>query len=324
MTLLRAVALSTFLIAALIAGGVSIGTDQALALDQAPAEDTSRADAMPVSMDSSPGEKAARGAYLFSAAGCANCHTDRRNDGPPLGGGVALKSPFGTFYGPNITPHPVQGIGSWSDRDFLRAMRDGVSPEGRHYYPSFPYAAYSRMRDEDILAIKAYIDTLPPSDHPNRAHELRFPFNIRAGLVVWKWLYFEPGAMEPDLTRSESWNRGAYLVEALAHCAECHTPRTRLGGLDRAFWMAGTASGPDGGRVPNITPDQATGIGDWSDFDILDSLQTGALPDGDFVGGSMADVVRFGTSQLTDEDRQAILTYLRSLTPIHHPAARSR
>ena len=259
-----------------------------------------------------------RGEYLFNAAGCRNCHTDAKNKGPLLGGGGALKTPFGTFYGPNISPHRDFGIGKWSDADFIRAMREGVSPDGRHYYPAFPYTSFARITDRDLRDLKAYIFSLAPVARRNRPHDLDFPFNVRAGLWLWKVLYFEKGPFKPNKDRSRRWNRGAYLVEALVHCGECHTPRTALGALARDVWLAGAKDGVAGETVPNITPDVKTGIGRWSREDIVEALESGMLPDGDEFGSLMADVVEHGTSKLTAADRLAIAVYLKSLRPIEH------
>ena len=258
------------------------------------------------------------GAYLFHAAGCASCHTDHKNKGPSLAGGPALKTPFGTFYGPNITPDPTHGIGNWTEADFLRALGRGLSPAGAHYFPAFPYPAYTRMTDADMRALWAYLKTQPPVARPSRPHELGFPFNLRFLIGAWKWLYFEPGPLEPEAGRPADWTRGAYLVAALGHCAECHTPRGRLGGLARDRHLAGTRDGPDGEPVPNITPDRATGIGDWSRADFITVLEIGLLPDGDFVGGLMADVVAHSTRHLTPQDRAAIAVYIESLPAIHN------
>ena len=260
----------------------------------------------------------ARGQYLFNAAGCRNCHTDDKNKGPLLGGGAALKTPFGIFYGPNITPHRQFGIGRWSDADFIRAMREGVSPDGRHYYPAFPYTSFTAMNDVDLRHLKAYIFSLPPVARRSRKHDLKFPFNFRAGLGLWKLLYFEKGPFKPNKDRSRQWNRGAYLVEALTHCGECHTPRGALGALDRDMWLAGNIDGPDGEAPPNITPHAETGIGRWSIDDIVEALESGSLPDGDELGSLMADVVEHGTSKLTDGDRRATAVYLKSMKPIAH------
>jgi mono/diheme cytochrome c family protein len=271
-----------------------------------------------------PGADAvARGAYLFAAAGCAGCHTDIAAKGPLLGGGRALKTPFGTFYGPNITADPTYGIGRWSDADFLRALQQGEAPDGGNLYPVFPYPSFTRMSDADALAIKAYIWSLPPAATPSRPHDLSFPYSWRFTLTPWKWLNFTAGRFAPRPDRDASWNRGAYLVEALGHCGECHTPRGWLGGTETDQALSGNPDGPDGDKVPNLTSDQATGLGGWSPQQIVAVLKSGLLPDGDVVGGSMAEVVRQGTSHLTDADRLAIATYLKSLPPVANPKAKA-
>jgi mono/diheme cytochrome c family protein len=262
-----------------------------------------------------------RGEYLFAVAGCAGCHTDRQKKGALLAGGAALNTPFGAFYGPNITPHRRFGIGAWSDDDFIKAMRDGVSPSGGHYFPSFPYPSFTRMRDDDLRAIKAYIFTLPPVARPSRPHEVPFPFNLRFLQMFWKWLFFRPGIEPPDAARLVRWNRGAYLVRAVAHCAECHTPRNRLGGLDQTMWLAGTPDGPEGETVPNITPDRKTGIGGWSIDDITTYLSSGIAPDGDFAGSLMADVIEHSTGRLSEADLLAIAEYLLAVPPIRRKVA---
>lgn len=256
-----------------------------------------------------------RGEYAFHAAGCYTCHTDTEGHGQPLAGGAPIKTRFGTFYPPNITPDPDFGIGNWSDADFMRALREGVSPDGRQYYPAFPYGSFTKMTDRDILDIKAYIFTLPAVSAPSRPQDVPFWLSRRSLVKVWKWLNFEPGPLKPDPAKDERWNRGRYLVEALGHCGECHTPRTVTGGLDRSKAYSGTTDGPDGKLVPNITPD-ATGIADWTEIDIAYALKTGATPDGDDFGALMSDVVEEGTSFLTDDDRLAIAHYLKSLPPI--------
>ena len=259
-----------------------------------------------------------RGAYLFSAADCGACHTNVKAKGPMLAGGRPLKTPFGTFYTPNITPDPQTGIGRWSDADFTLALRRGVSPGNDHYFPVFPYGSFTKMTDQDILDLKAYIFSLPPVSQANREHDIDFPFGWRFSVWFWKQLNFTEGPMVPDAARSPEWNRGAYLVEALAHCGECHTPRGWFGGLETSLAMSGTTDGPEGQKVPNITPDKDTGIGSWSPKDVVRVLRTGQLPDGDFVGSVMGEVVN-GTSKLTDADRQAIAVYLQSLPPIANP-----
>jgi mono/diheme cytochrome c family protein len=257
-----------------------------------------------------------RGEIVFAAGNCTSCHTDLKNKGALLAGGRALETPFGVFYGPNITPDPVHGIGRWSDDDFIRAMRKGVSPKGEHYFPVFPYPAFTGMTDRDLRDLKAYIFTLPPVAQPNKPHQVPFPFNLRLGARVWKLLYFREGPLVPNPTRDVQWNRGRYLVEAAGHCAECHTQRDRLGGLDRARWMAGSADGAEGKPAPNITPDPATGIGDWKITDLVYFLETGTLPDGDVAGGLMGEVIRYGTGRLSADDRTAMAAYLKSLKPV--------
>lgn len=263
-------------------------------------------------------QTATRGEYIFHAAGCAACHTDVDNEGPPLAGGRALKTPFGTFYSPNITPDPEHGIGDWSDDDFVRALREGVAPDGSHYYPSFPYTSYTRMRREDMLALKEYLFSRDPVARPNRSHELPWYLSFRSLLRFWKRMYFKEGEFEEVMGRPATWNRGAYLVLALGHCAECHTPRNRLGAIDVSMLFAGTRNGPGGEAVPNITPDVETGIGGWPRGDVAYFLQTGATPDGDYTGGEMAEVIDEGLSRLDKSDLEAMAEYLRSTPPITH------
>lgn len=257
-----------------------------------------------------------RGAYLFAAAGCAGCHTDVENKGPQLAGGRAIETPFGRFYGPNITPDPTYGIGRWSDADFIRALRQGVAPDGHDYYPVFPYTSFTKMTDADLLDLKAYIFSLPPVAKPSKPHEIAFPFGWRFLLKFWKALNFKPGPFEPDPTRGADWNRGAYLVQAVTHCGECHTPRTPFGGPMPGRFLAG-GKAPSGGpdkTVPNITPSE-DGIGDWSVKDIEDVLRTGILPDYETLGGDMAEVQE-NLAQLSDADREAIALYLKAIPPL--------
>jgi len=259
-----------------------------------------------------------RGAYLFAAAGCKGCHTDVKGKGPPLAGGRRLKTPFGVFVTPNITPDPETGIGKWTDRDFIRALRDGVAPDGRHYFPAFPYPSYTRISDRDLLDLKAHLFRQPPVARPNAPHELPPPFGWRFLVGAWKALYFRPGPFRPDPARSGQWNRGAYLVTALGHCGECHTPRNALGAVKPDMTLAGTTRGPDGGIVPNITPDKETGIGRWSESDVRSVLKSGMLPDADFVGGAMGEVVDETTGRLSGPDLDAVTAYLRALRPVRH------
>ena len=261
---------------------------------------------------------AARGAYLAAAAGCADCHTDRPHGGRLYAGGRALTTPFGTFYAPNITPDLETGIGQWSDAQFLNALREGVRPDGSNYFPVFPYPSFTKITDEDARAIKAYLFTQPAAKQSNRAHDVAFPFSWRFLQNGWKLLFFSPGPFRPAPERGEAYNRGAYLVTALAHCSECHTPRNWFGATQPSRFLAGTAHGPDGKAVPNITQDSETGIGKWSDDDIVTLLKDGQTPDFDFVGGAMAEVVK-NTAQLTNADRHAIAVFLQSVPAVRSP-----
>lgn len=263
----------------------------------------------------------ARGEYVFRSAGCISCHTDSKNDGPLLGGGRKLETPFGTFYGPNITPHPERGIGAWSEEDFVQALRHGVSPDGRHYFPVFPYTSYTRMTDDDLSDLRAYIFSLPPVDHPSIPHDAKFPFGWRFLVGAWKWLNFEPGSYLPEPAQSAQWNRGAYLVRALAHCGECHSPRNAMGAVVESEFLAGTEDGPEGETTPNLTP-HATGLAEWDEGDIIFMLQTGITPEGDVVGSLMSEVVEENTSKLSNEDVAAIAAYLKSLAPVDNPLKR--
>jgi mono/diheme cytochrome c family protein len=233
-------------------------------------------------------------------------------------GGRPIKTPFGTIYSTNITPAPKTGIGTWSEADFRRAMTQGVGPDGRHYFPVFPYTTFTRMSEQDIQDLKAYLFSLPPVEQANKAPELRFPFGWRAGLAVWRWLNFRPGTFQPRADQSAEWNRGAYLTTALGHCAECHTPRNWLGGLKTTMAYAGAADGPEGELAPNITPDEATGIGAWSIADMVWFLQTGVKSDGDDVQGLMSVVIDNGCKHLPEADLRAMAVYLRSLPAVRH------
>jgi mono/diheme cytochrome c family protein len=257
--------------------------------------------------------RVARGAYLFKIAGCAVCHTDTGHGGPALGGGRALATEFGTFYTPNISPDPKLGIGAWSDADFLKALRKGVSPAGDDYYPAFPYTAFTQLSDADILDIKAYIFTQVPVPKPNIGHDLAFPFSLRLPLIAWKVLYFREGVFVGDPTRSMEWNRGAYLANAVAHCGECHTPRNALGALVKGRRYGGSVDGPDAMNAPDITshPDA---LGAWSTEDIETLLKDGITPNGDFVEHSMRDVVA-DMADLSESDRHAIAVYIKGLPP---------
>src|ERR1700688_3822123 len=258
----------------------------------------------------------ANGLTTFNAGGCSSCHAvPGQPDRTRLGGGLAIPSPFGTFYAPNISPDPVDGIGRWSEAAFVGAVTQGISPAGFHYFPAFPYTSYGHARVSDIRDLFAYLKTLAPVPGKVRDHDVPFPFNIRRNVGIWKWLFLEGKPLVPDAARSARWNRGAYLVNSLGHCAECHSPRNFLGGIIAAQRFAGGPNPEGEGWVPNITQ---KGIGDWSVKDISDFLKTGELPEGDSAGGSMARVIK-NTSQLSPEDRSGRAEYLKSLPPVDGP-----
>jgi mono/diheme cytochrome c family protein len=256
------------------------------------------------------------GAVIFNAGGCASCHaTPAQQDRLRLGGGLPLTSPFGTFYVPNISPDPAAGIGRWSETDFVTALLKGTSPNGSHYFPAFPYTSYQHIKLDDARDLFAYLKTLPQVASKAPEHAVPFPFNIRRNLGIWKLLFLDGKPFVPDSGKSAQWNRGSYLVNALGHCAECHSPRNALGGIIDNQRFAGGPN-PDGeGWVPNITQ---KGLADWSEKDIAYLLETGQTPDGDTVGGSMARVIR-NTSQLSADDRSAMALYLKSLTAVDGP-----
>ena len=253
-----------------------------------------------------------RGEYVARLGGCHSCHTVIAKKGTLLAGGLALKSPFGTFHVPNITPDRETGIGGWSDDDFIRAMTEGVAPDGSHYYPAFPFTSYTRMTRRDLLDLKAYLDTVPPVRNAVPPHDLGVPYNLRFALGLWKWMFFTAGPFKPDPKKSARWNRGAYLVTGPGHCGECHTARNFIGAPDRDHPLAGTEKGLDGESVPNITPHPKHGIGRWSAADVVELLKTGTLPDGDWVDSPMDDVVDNDTSHWTDDDLKAAAEYLLS------------
>jgi mono/diheme cytochrome c family protein len=252
-----------------------------------------------------------RGHYVLYAAGCIACHTAEGDGAIPLAGGRVLKTDFGTFYTPNITPDEMTGIGAWSEQDFSAALTHGVSPDGDPLYPAFPYTSYAGLRREDVSDLFAYLKSIEPIRNEVRSHDLKFPYNIRSGLWLWRWLYFDPKPFIPNPAKSAAWNRGAYLVNHKSHCGECHTPRNFMGALqaDNAFTGGRSA---EGGKVPDITQ-RKSGIGGWSRNTLVSFLESGFQPDGDVVGGSMYDVITESTSHLTEADREAIATYLMEL-----------
>lgn len=252
---------------------------------------------------------AARGAVVFTAAGCASCHAAPDAEGAAklvLAGGERFPSEFGTFIAPNISPSDA-GIGGWSLTEFASAVQKGVSPDGQHYYPAFPYTAYALMTDQDVADLWAHWQTLPPDDTPSQPHEVGFPFNIRLSLGGWKLLFADKGWVMDEVATPEL-ERGRYLVEALAHCGECHTPRNALGGLDRGRWLAGAPNPSGTGTIPPLTPDKLT----WGASEIAYYLETGFTPDFDSAGGHMVAVIE-NFSKLPASDRQAVVAYLKAL-----------
>ncbi len=269
---------------------------------------------------------AARGEQVFWAGGCASCHARPGADGDArleLAGGVELKSDFGTFVAPNISPHPEDGIGGWSDMDFANAMLHGVSPEGEHYYPAFPYPSYARMTGQDVGDLFAFLKTLPEVEGNAGAHKLSFPFTMRRGIGLWKLAFMHDApvlALGSDASEAEK--RGQYLVEGAGHCGECHTPRNFAGGQLYDQWLAGAVSAEGQGIVPNVTSGDG-GIDSWSAGDIAYYLESGFTPEFDSVGGAMVSVQK-NMARLSREDREAIAAYLKAVParPNGYPSSR--
>lgn len=255
----------------------------------------------------------ANGKTMFLAGGCSSCHAvPKQEDHTRLGGGLGLGSPFGTFYVPNISSDPKDGIGSWNETQFVTAMIKGTSPDGQHLFPAFPYTSYQRMDLNDVRDLFAYLKTLPAVAGRVRDHDVPFPFNVRRAVGLWKLLFLDGKSFRPDAAQSAQWNRGAYLVNGPGHCAECHSPRNFLGAIVESKRFAGGRS-PDGqGGVPNITQFK---LKEWSLEDIKETLDTGMTADADRVGGSMIEVVA-NTSQLSEQDRAAMAVYIKSLAPV--------
>ena len=261
---------------------------------------------------------ATRGAYLIRVGGCVSCHTNPNPDGdlltddrvPMLSGGAPLSTPFGTFYPPNITSHPVAGIGSWTLQQFSDAMSDGNGPQG-HLYPAFPFDNYTLMSDQEIVDLYAALREVPPIEVKAPDHQIIFPFNIRLAMAGWKNLFFQPRRFEPDPNQSEQWNRGAYLANGPAHCAACHSPRNLFGAIDPGREFTGNTAGGPGGRAPAITREELLGEG-YDETSLIQALQTGFTPNFDSLGGAMGEVILDGTSQWTPEDLAAVSRYLFS------------
>ena len=261
------------------------------------------------------------GERIFHATGGCTCHTNYPGEGeaaPRLAGGRALATPFGVYYSSNITPDRETGIGTWKDADFIRAMREGLSPEGEHYFPVFPYTSFTGLSRQDLVDMKAYLDSLPAIRRENRPPGAMFPFSWRATIAGWKFMNFTSERIESDPARSDAWNRGRYLVTAAAHCGECHTPRTLTGGLDASMRLAGSREGPEGELAPNITPHEQTGIGSWTRPDLVWYLELGLKPDGDDTQGLMSEVIEHGYANLPAEDLEAIAAYLATVPAIEN------
>lgn len=251
---------------------------------------------------------ATRGAYLIRLGGCVTCHTDAKNGVAMLGGGPALATPFGTFYAPNITPHPQAGIGSWTIEQFSSAMSDGEGPQG-HLYPAFPYENYTLMSDQEIVDLFAALREVPPVAEPAKTHEVGFPFNVRLALAGWKSLFFRPQRYASDTTHSEQWNRGRYLVFGPGHCVMCHSPRNPLGAIEAGLVLRGNPAGGVGGKAPPLTPEALADDG-YDETTLVEALKTGFTPDFDVLGGAMGEVITDETSQWTGEDLAAVAAYL--------------
>lgn len=274
----------------------------------------------PIQADALPGHTpdALAGERIFWAAGCASCHASpvagnraQGDDKLLLGGGTELDTPFGLFRAPNISPHVTDGIGNWSMLDFVNAMQRGISPDGRHYYPSFPYTSYIRMPMTDVMDLKAFLDGLEPVAGRPADHELGFPYSLRRGLGLWKRRYLNADPIIGSIGSDERLEAGRQLVEGAGHCGECHTPRDRFGGMDAGRWLAGASNLDGAGKIPDITPDSEN-IGAWSANDIAYYLESGFTPDFDTAGGSMV-AVQENMAKLTADDRAAIAAYLKAL-----------
>lgn len=260
---------------------------------------------------------ATRGERIFWAGGCESCHASKGAKGEDrflLGGGQVLLTPFGTFHTPNISSDTVNGIGGWTAADFANAMKKGVSPQGSHYYPAFPYTSYARMNIGDVADLWAFLQTLPAVARQNQPHDLPLPFRLRRGLGLWKLLYLSDAPVIDTGSADPKVKLGQYLVEGPGHCGECHTPRNLIGGPQNSRWLSG-GSAPEGkGKIPNITPD-ANGIGSWSENDIAYCLESGFTPEFDTLGGSMVPVQQ-NMAELSEADRQAIAAYLKAVPAV--------
>jgi mono/diheme cytochrome c family protein len=263
--------------------------------------------------------KAAQGEYLVRAGGCMSCHT--ADPARPFAGGRPIATPFGNVFAPNITSDRETGIGAWTDAQFVRAMREGIGRNGERLYPAFPYTAYTLLSDADLLAMRAWLATVPPVRAATPRNTLAFPFDQRWLMTLWNLFNFSPGRFVPDPSKSAEWNRGAYLVEGLGHCGECHTPRNWLGGLNRSERLGGATVA--GWQAGNLTPERVAGIGAWRDDELLRFLSTGAALGRAYAIGPMAEVVATSTQFLTTADLRAMIAYMRAVPPVAVKDARS-
>jgi mono/diheme cytochrome c family protein len=249
-----------------------------------------------------------RGAYVARLSGCIACHTHPKGGTGVLAGGAAIETEFGTFFAPNITPHAIDGIGSWTLADFSRSLTAGTNPKGDHYFPAFPYTFYAKLTDQDVADLWAAVRSVPPVEGGPPPHDLKFPFGWRGAVGAWKRLFAETGQIDVLTDKSDAWNRGRYLAEAAAHCGACHTPRNLLGGRDPARKYQGGV-GPGDEQIPAITPTALTRA-KWDKDALRYALRSGITPSGDVFGGSMAEVVRDGTRFWSDADIEAIVEYV--------------
>lgn len=252
-----------------------------------------------------------KGKYLTAAADCVACHITP--GGKPYAGGLEFKLPFGSLYSPNITPDKETGIGTWTDEEFVSALQEGVGKDGKHYYPAFPYTSYTKMSRDEILAIKAYLFSLEPVSQRPPENDISFPFNQRWGMMFWNFVFLDEERYTNNPDKSDTWNRGAYLVEGPGHCGECHTPRNLFQATKDSKALAGTNI--QGWKAYNISSDPKQGIGAWSEDDLVNYFSQGAAPGYGVASGPMADVVEHSLSQMTQEDLNAIAVYLKDTQP---------
>lgn len=316
----------------LCASSLAVADEEPATNSPASAQDSAPAANAPAASDLPEG-RLVYGEYMATAGDCMACHT--RPDGKPFEGGLPIDTPFGTIYTPNITSSKGYGIGSFSDKDFLHALQEGISPSGLPYYPALPYPSYTKVKDDDLLAIKDYLMSLEPSNYQPPETDLRWPFSMRDLMFGWQTIYLDKGRFEPDPSRSDEWNRGAYLVEGLGHCGSCHTPRNLAGATEPSKAMTGAIV--DGWYAPNLTSELDEGLGRWTVDELASFLQTGLAPaeldaneEQDPSGapataalGPMAEVVHDSLSKLATSDLRAMAVYLKDLPPktevMHRP-----